>query len=396
MEDEESVIGFEALYRSMLLCRKGVLWKDSVAAYYHRGVERTERLCQELHSGRYRAAPPKHFTITSPKRREIASVAFRDRVYQRSLNDNLVYPIMTRSFIYDNWACQTGKGTDPARNRMKEFLRRYYRKHGPEGWVAQFDIHGYYPNMRHDVAEENFRRKLPGWAYERVVRILRDQYEGDTGYNPGSQLIQIAGISLLNDLDHRIKEQLRVRFYIRYMDDLIMIHQDRDFLRQCMDAVSDELRKIGFEVNGKKTRIYPLADGIPFLGFRFRITGTGKVLMIPDPAKIKAARKKYRRLAGKAKRGERSRESVDASWQTWIDHISKGNSRQLVLRLEKFYHGLWEGEEKDDPEKTDNDPRGTGRAGERGSPGSQEHREHRLHRHDDGCGDPDRRGGRRK
>jgi len=376
MDDEESVIGFEALYRSMMMCRKGVLWKDSVAAYYHRGVERTEKLCEELHNGRYRAAPPKHFTITSPKRREIASVAFRDRVYQRSLNDNLVYPVMTRSFIYDNWACQTGKGTDPARNRMKEFLRRYYRKHGPEGWVAQFDIHGYYPNMRHDVAEANFRKKLPVWAYERVARILRDQYEGDTGYNPGSQLIQIAGISLLNDLDHRVKERLRVKFYIRYMDDLIMIQQDREFLEKCMEDVREELRKIGFEVNEKKTRIYPLADGIPFLGFRFRVTETGKVLMIPDPAKIKTARKKYRRLVGKARRGECSRESVDASWQTWMDHIGKGDSWRLRQRLEKFYRELWEGEKGHGNQKTDDDTCGDGRAGERGGPGGAERGKH--------------------
>lgn len=376
MDDEESVIGFEALYRSMMMCRKGVTWKDSVAAYYHRGVERTERLCQELHNGRYKAAPPKHFTITSPKRREIASVAFRDRVYQRSLNDNLVYPVMTRSFIYDNWACQTGKGTDPARNRMKEFLRRYWRKYGTEGWVAQFDIHGYYPNMRHDVAEENFRKKLPGWAYERVVRILRDQYKGDTGYNPGSQLIQIAGISLLNDLDHRIKERLRVRFYIRYMDDLIMIHHDREFLEKCMEDVRGELQKIGFEVNGKKTRIYSLADGVLFLGFRFRITGTGKVLMVPDPAKVKAARKKYRRLAHKVKRGACSRESADASWRTWMNHISKGNSWRLQQRLEKYYQGIWKGDAKDGNQKTEDDTRGNGRAGERGGPGGEERREH--------------------
>ena len=123
--DEESVIGFDALYDSMLKCKKGVLWKDSVAAYYHRGIERTDKLCRELHDGTYKAAPTKHFTISSPKPREIASVAFRDRVYQRSLNDNCVYPIMVRSFIYDNWVCQVGKGTDGARNRLKLFLRKF-------------------------------------------------------------------------------------------------------------------------------------------------------------------------------------------------------------------------------------------------------------------------------
>lgn len=340
--NEEFVIGFDALYQSAQKCRKGVMWKDSVAAYIHRAAERTGLLEKALSGGTYKAAPPKHFRITSPKPREIASIAFRDRVYQRSLNDNVVYPIMTRSFIFDNFACQHGKGTDPARERLKEFLRRYYRKHGTEGYVAQFDIHGYYPNMRHDVAEENFRRKLPEWAFQRVQRIMREQYDGDIGYNPGSQLIQIEGISLLNDLDHLIKEQLHVKLYIRYMDDLIMIHEDKSFLEHAMTVVIDELKKLGFEVNEKKTRVYNLKEGIMFLGFRFSLTETGKVLMIADPDKVKSARRKYRRLVAKALRGECSRESVDASWQTWMNHLSKGNSWKLMQRLNKFYQELWE------------------------------------------------------
>lgn len=359
---EEDVIGFDALYESMMRCKKGVLWKDSVAAYYHRGVERTEKLCNELHNGRYKATPPRRFTITSPKRREIASVAFRDRVYQRSLNDNLVYPVMTRSFIYDNWACQTGKGTDPARARLKEFMRKHYRKHGTDGWVAQLDVSGYYPNMRHDAVEKLFRENLPAWGYDRVVKILRDQYDGDAGYNPGSQLVQIAGISLLNDIDHMIKERLRVRSYLRYMDDLVMIHESREFLERCMEAVIRELDELGFKVNPKKTRIYPLSEGIMFLGFVFRLTDTGKVLMIPDPAKVKTARKKYRRLVGKAKRGECPRECVDASWRTWIDHLSKGTCQRLIWRLEKYYKALWEGDEQHGAEKKNDDPGGAGRA----------------------------------
>lgn len=358
---EEDVIGFDALYDSAMRCRKGVLWKDSVAAYYHRAIERTDKLSQELHDGKYKPAPPKHFVVTSPKRREIASVAFRDRVYQRSLNDNLVYPVMTRSFIYDNWACQTGKGTDQARNRLKEFLRQYYRKCGADGWVAQFDIHGYYPNMRHEVVEANFRKKLPEWGYQRVEKILRDQYGGDVGYNPGSQLIQIAGISLLNDLDHMAKERMRVKHYIRYMDDFIMIHNDREFLEGCMDKVKVELSTLGFEVNEKKTRIYPLKEGIMFLGFCFQLTDTGKVLMHPDPAKIKTARKKYRRLVAKAKRGECTKESVDSSWATWINHLSKGNTYKLIQRLNKYYKELWE-EKANVSEKTGVESSGSGRA----------------------------------
>lgn len=341
--NEEDVIGFDALYESMMKTRKGVLWKDSVAAYYHRGIERTERLSQQLHEDKYKPYPPKHFTVTSPKLREIASIAYRDRVYQRSLNDNAVYPIMTNSFIYDNWACQSGKGTDPARERLKYFLRKYYRKNGDVGYVAQFDVHGYYPNMRHDLTESNFERKLPEWAFRRVKRILNEQYKGSVGYNPGSQLIQIAGISNLDGLDHYIKERLHVKYYIRYMDDLILIHESKEKLERCTVCIINELNKLGFEVNPKKTKIYPLSEGITFLGFTYHLTQTGKIYMIADASKVKSGRKKYRRLVEKSKRGLVPRENVDMSFRTWIDHLSKGNSYHLIQRLTIFYNNLWEG-----------------------------------------------------
>lgn len=343
--DEESVIGFEALYSSMMRTKRGVVWKDSVAAYYHRGIERTDRLSEDLHTGRYRSSPPKHFMVTSPKPRAIASIAYRDRVYQRSLNDNVVYPIMTRCFIHANFACQEGKGTDPAREKLAEFLRSHYRKYGTKGYVAQFDIHGYYPNMRHDLTEKMFREKLPEWAYTRVLRILRDQYEGDIGYNPGSQLIQIAGISTLNGIDHYIKEQLHIRRYLRYMDDLILIHENRERLEQCAEKIIGKLAEIGFEVNPKKTRIYELREGIMFLGFRFSLTESGKVLRIPDPAKIKAGRKKYMRLVARSRKGELPKEHVDMSFETWMDHLSKGDTWKLRAKLKAYYAGLWEGYE---------------------------------------------------
>lgn len=346
--DPESVIGFDALYQSMWKCKKGVVWKDSVAAYFHRGIERTARLCRELHDGTYHAAPTKHFTIMYPKPREIASVAFRDRVYQRSLNDNVVYPAMTKSFIYDNFACQKGKGTDAARERLKQFIREHYRKNGTAGYVAQFDIHGYYPNMRHDVAEATFQRNLPAWAFERVRDILRGQYDGERGYNPGSQLVQIAGISVLNPLDHYIKERLRVHHYIRYMDDLILMHSDRDFLECCHQEISAYLAGIGFEVNAKKTRIYPLSEGILFLGFRFTLTGTGKVLMQISPERVSAQRRKLRRLVKKAKTGGIRRENVDMAYAAWRNHASKGNSYHLLHRMDQYYRDLWKGDNPHD------------------------------------------------
>lgn len=337
------IISFDALYDSLGKCRKGVMWKASVASFSLNGIERVLKLASDLQRGTYKAKPPTRFRITSPKPREISSVAFRDRVYQRSLNDNAIYPIMTRSFIYDNWACQTGKGTDGARERLKEFLRQYYRKHGADGWVAQFDISGYYPNMSHERTEELFRSKLPPDVYAMAERILREQYGGDRGYNPGSQLIQIAGISMLDRFDHFAKEVLRVRYYIRYMDDFIMIGPDRNTLSEWMGRACGSLTAADFTINEKKTRIFPLADGIEFLGFTFRLAGTGKVIQTIRSDNVRRERRKLRRLASRSKRGLIPRKKVDESFKAWKNHAAKGNSFKLIRRMEHYYKSLWEG-----------------------------------------------------
>lgn len=337
----DDIIGFDALYESMNKCRKGVMWKDSVAAYCMNGIERTLKLSQELKEGEYKARPPIRFMITSPKPREIASIKFRDRVFQRSLNDNAVYPAMCKSFIYDNFACQKGKGTDAARDRLKEFLRRYYRKHGSAGYVAQFDIHGYYPTMDHEVTEELFRKKLDPEIYEMVERILHEQYEGESGYNPGSQLIQIAGISILDEFDHFVKEKMHAKYYIRYMDDFLIISDDQEYLKDCAKRVKEQLKKIKFTLNEKKTRVYPLKEGIEFLGFHFYLTETGKVLMLIKSENVKRERKKLLRIVEKSKRGDLPKEKVDESYASWRTHAAKGNTQMLLRRMDKYYKDLW-------------------------------------------------------
>ena len=337
----EEIVGFDALYESMEKCIKGVRWKDSVAHYHLNAIEETIKLERALHDGTYRPRRPKEFTVYSPKKREILSVAFRDRVYQRSLNDNAIYPQMSKSFIRDNCACQKGKGTDYCRDRLNAVLHKYFINHGRNGWVYQVDIHGYYPNMSHSVAEETFHRKLDPEAYERAVDILHNQYKGDTGYNPGSQIVQIAGISVLDKLDHYIKEQLHCKYYLRYMDDLILISQDRKFLEKCAEGINAILTEMDFEINPKKTRLYKLTDGIEFLGFTFRLTESGKVIRLISAKNVKNQRKKLRRLVARCKAGFIDRSQVDASFECWKAHASKGNTYKLLTRMDKFYAELW-------------------------------------------------------
>lgn len=336
------LINFNSLYDSMQKCKKGVLWKDSTAAFWLNGLENIIKLNDEIKSGTYKPRRVHKFRITSPKPRDIISIGFRDRVYQRALNDLTVYPSASKSFIYDNMACQKHKGTDLARERLKYFLRKAYRKYGNDFYVLQCDIKGYYPNMRHDVVAKKFRKFLDELSFQRCMNVLNSQYESDVGFNPGSQMVQIAGISVLDDLDHHIKERIRIKPYERYMDDSIFLGKDIEKLRSCQKEIESELSKIGFATNPKKTKIYHISKGILFLGFIFRLTATGKIIMTVESKNVKQERKKLYRLVTLAKSGKTSKAKVYECFKCWKDHASKGNSFKLIQRMNKYFKSLWE------------------------------------------------------
>ncbi len=336
----EKITEFESLYESMLKCKNGKLHKNQAAHFYLNGIEECLKLEKELKNKSYEPRRVNRFMIYYPKKRQIASIAFRDRVYQRSLNDNALYPRMTKSFISGNCACQKRKGTDYARDKLVEYLKKYYRHHGNICYVGQFDIKSYYKEMQHSVVKEKFKSKLEPDIYNAVEKILEEQYEGDKGYDAGSQMVQIAGISVLDNLDHFIKERLKIKYYVRYMDDFVLIHHDKAYLEYCKSEIQKQLEDIGFQFNPKKTKVFRLKK-LLFLGFNFKLTSSGKVIMSVDRDNVKHEKKKLRRLVKKVKNGELERKKVEDSFKSWKAHAGKGNSYKLICYMDKFYKELW-------------------------------------------------------
>ena len=322
-------------------CKKGVLWKPTVKSYNNNAVERTHQIEKRTREGTWKNGKPREILITYPKKRDGLSINFVDRVYQRSINDNVLYPLVSRSFIIDNCACQKGKGIDFARKRLKKHLWNHYSHFGNKGYILQVDIKGYYPNMQHSAVRNKFRRYLDDDAFEMVCDVLDTQYKGEVGYNPGSQMVQIAGISLLDDLDHYCKERLHVKKYIRYMDDIIAIHEDYGFLENVLHEIEEQLKPLQFEVHKDKTHITPLSEGFRFLGFDYKLTETGKIVMTLNSGNVKHERIKLRRLVSLAKCGTIPKEKVDECYKSWKANASKGNSYRLLQRMDKYYKELW-------------------------------------------------------
>lgn len=338
--DKELIIGEDALFESMKKCAVGVKWKGTVAFYRHHWPDEIEKLCTQLHNGTYSERKAKFFTITEPKKREIMSIHFRDRVYQRSLNDVAIYPQVSKSFIADNFACQKGKGTDAARDRLKEFLHQFYRKYGTDGYVLKIDIKGYYPNMNHEFAETMLSQYIDDETYQLAKDVLA-HLPGDVGYNPGSQIVQIVGITALDKIDHYIKEVLRIKYYIRYMDDFILLHSDKEYLKKCMIAIQEKLSDIKMSVNTDKTFVKKISIPLSFLGFDYRLTNTGKVIVLANSKKIKHERKKIQRMVALVRKGELTKHDVDKHFKAYKASVRYGNSHNLIYRLNRWYESLW-------------------------------------------------------
>ena len=338
------MIGVDALFDSMNKCAKGVRWKGTVAYFRHNWTDEIPKLSDQLHNGSYKERRAKFFTITEPKVREIMSIHFRDRVYQRSLNDVAIYPQVSRSFIADNFACQKGKGTLAARQRLEEYLHRYYRKYGTDGYILKIDIKGYYPNMNHRFAEKMLSEYLDDDTYQMAARVLQ-HLPGEVGYNPGSQIVQIVGITALDDTDHYIKERLGVKYYIRYMDDFLIIHHDRETVEGYLAAIRAKLEGQGMRINESKTFIQKVRDPVTHLGFIYRLTPSGKVVVLADPAKIKHEKKKVMRMIAKVKKGEMTKHDVDVHFKAFKGSVRYGNSHQLIYRLNRWYESLWKEQE---------------------------------------------------
>lgn len=362
--NKEDIISPDALDDKFGKCKSGVGWKPSVGYFVHNEVEEIGKLSESLHDGTHKIKKARFFKVMEPKPRDIMSIHFCDRIYLRSLNDTAIYPQISESLISDNFACQKGKGTDPARKRLREFLYSFYRKHKLNGYRLQVDIRGYYPNMDRNYSYSVMRKRLDSESYQMVLKVLKN-HPGDIGYHPGDQTIQNVGIAALDDLDHFIKEQLRIKYYIRYMDDFILLHEDRQYLEECREKIREILTRQKMVLNMEKTEIKPIKDTFIFLGFSYRLTESGKVVILVDPKKIKHEKLKLRRMAShvinetpipKKKVTVRlTKKDVDRHFRDFKSCIRFGDSVRTIEKLNRYYKNLWKGTkyERNQDQKTE-------------------------------------------
>ena len=327
------------LRRALKRCCRNVRWKDSVVGYELHAPQNTQKLVEAIRNNTYTLSPYQTFIIHEPKRREIVATRIQDRQVQMALCENGLYQDFVEHFIYDNCACQKGKGTDFTLKRMKIHMLRYFREHGKDGWVLKCDVHHFFPSTRHDVAKVAAEKRIDDEKALLMVCDIIDSFGGDTGIGLGSQISQLLELAVLDDLDHFIKERLHIKHYIRYMDDFVLIHPDKAYLQFCREEIRKHLESIHLELN-EKTALYPLRQGIRFLQWRFVLTDKGGVRMRMGSDKQGRERRRLSKLAQKEIQGEIPPGTTRNSFVSWVANAKRGDTYFQVKRMESHFESL--------------------------------------------------------
>lgn len=334
--DMATRLTFEMLMEAAIQCARGVKWKDSIASWVHpRNIAlNCYRLWSELDSGTYRLGGYAVFEVTEPKRRTIRSPRFRDRVVQRAMCNNGLYEDLTRSNIYDNAACQNRKGTSFAMKRLTCHLQRFWRKHSDDGWCLRLDIHKFFDSIPHRQLKEMVEGMVRDEEYRTRVFEIIDSF-ADPGIGLGSQISQLLAIAYLSRLDHFIKEDLGIEHYVRYSDDIVIVHESKEYLQYAWRRIEEKLKKLAVELNPKST-LHPLRHGIWFLKFRFLLTDSGKVVRLIDQKNVHRMKRRLKKICTKVAAGERSRQDAVNSFTSWKAHANQGNSTNTIRRIKQW------------------------------------------------------------
>ena len=335
----DSSMSYGGLRRGLNRCCRNVRWKDSVVGYELHAPQNTHKILEEIEDGTYKISPYQHFTIYEPKQREIVATRIADRQVQMALCEGGLYGDLTEHYIYDNVACQKNKGTDFALKRLKVHLLRYYRQNGCDGWVLKCDIHHFFPTTRHDVAKAAAKKRISDKKALAMVYDIIDSFEGDMGIGLGSQISQLLELAVLDDLDHFIKERLKIKYYLRYMDDFVLIHPDKEYLKYCRKEIEKKLSEIHLELN-KKTTIYPLKQGVKFLQWRFILTRSGAVRLKMSGEKQGRERRRLKKLAEKEADGKIPLGTTKNSFISWKANADRGSTYFQVERMSRYYGSL--------------------------------------------------------
>lgn len=347
----DKIYDFENLYgayKDAASCKRN---RQDVMEYTDKLEDNLINLQNELIWNTYNVGPYRQFYVYEPKKRLIMSLQFKDRVAQHAIY-RILNPILDKQLIDDTYACRVGKGTHKAVKKLNKWLCKTERKE-KSFYYLKIDVSKYFYRIDHDILLEILRKKINDEQLMKIFEKIINSEDTKFGLPMGADISDVAidemlfsvGLPIgnltsqmfanlyLNELDQFAKHKLRLRYYIRYMDDVIILHDNKRFLgdvKNQIEAFLDE--QLHLRLN-KKTCIRPCTMGIEFVGFRVWST---HIKLRKKTAKKMKKRLKYIFSAYAA--GEVDKETLErsvASYNGILKHFHSYGLRQSLNELYK-------------------------------------------------------------
>ncbi len=318
------------------------------------------------------------FLIKFPKTRIIMSQSIKDKIVNHLVAKYLLIDQVERKLIDQNIATRKNKGTLYGLKLTKKYLNKL-KTNNSNIYILKCDITKFFYNIDHEVLKNKIRNeikdkdalsiifniidttnkyyinnKIKDLKQKELIKIknsnLNDKqkdisikeigklpiYKNGKGLPIGNMTSQILALLYLNDLDHFIKEKLKIKYYIRYMDDFILMHQDKEYLKYCLKIIKEKIEKeYKLELN-KKTMIINIKNGLDFLGFRFYIKNKKIIMKVRNQTK-KQFKNKIKKLFKLYEENKIGKESINQVIASYNGHLGYGNTYNLKTKtLEKI------------------------------------------------------------
>jgi retron-type reverse transcriptase len=288
-----SLFTFENLYKAYLDCRRKKRGKPAALAFEANAEQNLLELTQQLVQRTYRPSPSFCFISRNDKYREVFAADFRDRILHHLLVRYLE-TIWEPVFIHDSYACRKGKGTHKAVARLQSFTRQVTANDTRRAWFLQLDIRAFFPSIDRQILLDLVLSRLDNeemrWLAQML--ILHDPtqnpvftcasrkwdkipahkslftVEPGKGLPIGNLTSQFFANIYLNQLDQFIKHQLKAKYYLRYVDDLVLLHEDWQQLYAWKQKIEQFLQNhLQLQLHPKRQMVRPVSNGIDFVGY---------------------------------------------------------------------------------------------------------------------------------
>lgn len=310
------IISIENLQLADARARKGKGHQPGVIIHKKNQDRNIKQLHQALLNKDYKTSEYSTFKVYEPKERIVFKLPyFPDRITHHAIM-NVLEPIFTRLFTNDTYSCIKGKGIHKASENLKKAL-----KDEPNTtYCLKLDITKFYPSVNHDILKQQLRRKFKD---RDLLWLLDEIIDSAEGLPIGNYLSQYFANFYLTGFDHWIKETMRVKYYFRYADDIVILSNDKEALHTLLIEIERYLNThLKLSVKGNY-QVFPVAKrGIDFVGYVHYHTHT---LM----------RKSIKKSFVRAILKRRKRETIAAYWG-WAKHCNSKHLIKKILANEQF------------------------------------------------------------